>query len=110
MDQGDFDDVTWKSDMSTTDISRPSTATSPGRNTGAPIGRAQGNGPSVTAQVGRDMDPLDIAGTNGGTIECTVTAPIKENDGTKDAYMSYLVTTTVRFHLCLSFMALLIIR
>lgn len=95
MDHGDFDDVTWKTDHPSSD-SIPSTSgpTSPSNNRHAP--RAQGNGSSAPLQVGRDADPLDLAGTNGGTIECTVTAPMKENDGTKDAYMSYLVTTTVR--------------
>ncbi len=29
-------------------------------------------------------------------LECTVGSPIKENDGTKDAFVSYLVTTHVR--------------
>lgn len=28
-------------------------------------------------------------------LECTVSQPIKENDGTKDAYVSYLITTKV---------------
>lgn len=106
MDQGDFDDVTWKNDVSS-DVSRPSTAgpTSPdsNRNMATPIGRGQGIGQTLSSphQVGRDVDPLDIAGTNGGgVIECTVTAPNKENDGTKDAYVSYLVTTNVCLPLC----------
>lgn len=38
------------------------------------------------------MDPLDF---NEGRLECTVDKPQKENDGTKDAYISYLVTTRV---------------
>ena len=28
-------------------------------------------------------------------LDCTVTAPIKENDSTKDAFVSYLITTNV---------------
>jgi sorting nexin-4 len=40
-------------------------------------------------------DPLDLAGVEGGTLECTVTQPIKENEGTKDVFVSYLVTTNV---------------
>lgn len=28
-------------------------------------------------------------------LECTVGTPIKENDGTKDAFVSYLITTNV---------------
>jgi hypothetical protein len=38
---------------------------------------------------------LDLAGVGEAKLECTVTNPLKENDGSKDAYMSYLVTTTV---------------
>lgn len=30
-------------------------------------------------------------------LECTVDTPIKENDGTKDAFVSYLITTSVSF-------------
>ncbi|KAJ9648452.1 intercellular trafficking and secretion [Coniosporium tulheliwenetii] len=40
------------------------------------------------------MDPLDF---NEGRLECTVDKPQKENDGTKDAYISYLVTTKSDF-------------
>ncbi|KAH6711367.1 putative sorting nexin-4 [Leptodontidium sp. 2 PMI_412] len=40
---------------------------------------------------------MDLAGVGEGVLECTVTQPIKENDGTKDAYVSYLVTTNTTF-------------
>jgi len=40
---------------------------------------------------------LDLAGVGDGTLECTVTSPIKENDGTKDIFVSYLVTTNTTF-------------
>ncbi len=45
--------------------------------------------------LGRNPDPLDLAGVGDGILNCEVTNPIKENDGTKDAYVSYLVTTNV---------------
>lgn len=32
----------------------------------------------------------------GERLECVVGTPIKENDGTKDAFVSYLITTNVR--------------
>lgn len=35
-----------------------------------------------------------------GMLECTVDKPQKENDGTKDAYISYLVTTRVPLPMC----------
>ena len=40
-------------------------------------------------------DDVDLAGIGGGRLDCTVDTPLKENDGTKDAYVSYLVTTQV---------------
>ncbi|KFY06428.1 hypothetical protein V491_08636, partial [Pseudogymnoascus sp. VKM F-3775] len=42
-------------------------------------------------------DPLDNAGIGNGHLECTVTAPLKEGDGSKDSYVSYLVTTNTDF-------------
>jgi sorting nexin-4 len=62
------------------------------------------NGPSNGSRVGQASeesrsplggDHLDLAGVGSGTLECTVSSPIKENDGTKDSYVSYLVTTHV---------------
>lgn len=45
----------------------------------------------------RNADAVDNAGIGqAGFLECTVDTPQKENDGTKDAYISYLVTTHVR--------------
>lgn len=38
----------------------------------------------------------DDPGFEDGVLECTVGTPLKENDGTKDAYISYLITTHVR--------------
>ena len=49
--------------------------------------------------TGLQADAMDLAGLDGGSLECAVGQPIKENDGTKDAYVSYLVTTKVCFGL-----------
>jgi sorting nexin-4 len=38
------------------------------------------------------QDPQDF---EDGRLECTVSLPQKENEGTKDAYISYLVITKV---------------
>lgn len=54
----------------------------------------QGVGPGAAHAEGIN-DPLDLAGIGEGVLECSVTAPIKENDGTKDVFVSYLVTTHV---------------
>lgn len=47
------------------------------------------------AQAGHLAEPVDLGGIGDGILECTVSSPLKENDGTKDAYVSYLITTTV---------------
>jgi sorting nexin-4 len=60
-------------------------------------GMRQGGSSSAAHPEGID-DPLDLAGVGGGTLECTVSSPIKENEGTKDVFVSYLVTT----HVCVS--------
>lgn len=44
----------------------------------------------------------DQPGIASFTLECDVTAPLKEGDGTKDSYVSYLITTNVSFG-CLAF-------
>lgn len=38
-------------------------------------------------------------GLGDEVLECNVSSPLKENDGTKDAFVSYLVTTHVRLSL-----------
>ena len=47
-------------------------------------------------QAGENADAIDLAGIGtDGTLDCTVDSPLKENDGTKDAYVSYKITTQV---------------
>jgi len=47
-------------------------------------------------QAGRNADATDTAGPGEhGLLECTVTKPQKEGEGTQNAYISYLVTTDV---------------
>jgi sorting nexin-4 len=80
MDHDDFDDV----------YSRPQPADQEGPNSDE---RRQAK--SASTETAPTTQAMDLAGLDGGTLECTVTQPIKENDGTKDAYVSYLVTTKV---------------
>ncbi|KAI9794164.1 MAG: intercellular trafficking and secretion [Peltula sp. TS41687] len=44
-----------------------------------------------------NADPFDLAGVGNGRLDCTVDSPQKENEGTKDAFVSYLVTTHTDF-------------
>lgn len=48
-------------------------------------------------QAGHDATAQDLAGPGvHGFLECTVSSPQKEGEGTQNAYISYLVTTEVR--------------
>jgi sorting nexin-4 len=48
-------------------------------------------------QAGQNADAQDLAGPGvHGFLECTVSSPQKEGEGTQNAYISYLVTTEVR--------------
>ena len=40
------------------------------------------------------MDGANLVGWE--TLECTVSSPLKENEGGRDSFTSYLITTTVR--------------
>lgn len=56
---------------------------------------------SSEPQAGDQADNYDLAGIGReGVLEVTVDGPLKENDGTKDAYVSYLVTTHVSVSPC----------
>lgn len=59
-------------------------------------GEASGAGPRR-----RDHDPH---GLGSEKLECTVGSPLKENDGSKDAFISYLITTHVSVILYVEFL------
>jgi sorting nexin-4 len=94
MDHDDFDNVSWQNNPEAHDP--VSSVVSP-RGVSEDEGSGDTNGKRNMGggQLGPKADPLDLAGVGEGVLECTVTSPIKENDGTKDAYVSYLVTTNV---------------
>lgn len=96
----DFSNVSWQNDPRS-GISRTNSSRSVEERNG--VGGSSSNGmrqdgnSNAPHPEGID-DPLDLAGVGGGTLECTVSSPIKENEGTKDVFVSYLVTT----HVCVS--------
>ena len=95
MDQGNFTNLSWDQEGH----EHGSSVVSPrgrGSDEDAPQ-NANGRSGSTSLQAGRNADDLDLAGVGIATLDCTVAEPMKENDGTKDAYVSYLVTT----HVCL---------
>lgn len=94
----DFDSVSWQNDPDS-DTPRPATAgtSQPDETTYGGKSSGKRKASNNSAQAGADADPVDLAGIGDGRLECTVDTPLKENDGTKDAYVSYLVTTNTDF-------------
>ena len=95
-DENQFDSVSWqREDMQ--QQRDPMSPASP-QETTLPARSANGRRNTNTSdepQAGGNADAVDLAGVGDGVLECTVDQPLKENDGTKDAYVSYLVTTNV---------------
>lgn len=97
MDQDDFDNVSWR-DEPVAEQPRPAIAAQSSfndRQKKKVNGKKKNSRPS---QAGPTADAVDLAGVGDGRLDCSVTAPLKENEGTKDAYVSYLVTTHVGRH------------
>ncbi|KAL9113394.1 MAG: hypothetical protein Q9227_002435 [Pyrenula ochraceoflavens] len=95
-DHDDFDSVSWRHEAES-DNSRPNTSEA---SRPLPIRHSSGKrkmSGTAVPQAGQLADPVDLGGIGDGILECTVDSPMKENDGTKDAYMSYLVTTHTDF-------------
>lgn len=100
MDQhDDFDNVSWRHDPDS-DVSRPTTSGTDVEEAHRIDHDANGKRRMSSAheepQAGSLADAVDLAGIGDGVLECQVDSPLKENDGTKDAYISYLVRTNVR--------------
>lgn len=94
----DFDSVSWRNEDG--NDSRPNTAgVGNDRNRdSSPRSNGKRKAAQPTPQAGEDAQAIDIAGIGEhGRLDCTVSSPLKEHDGTKDAYVSYLVTTDVCF-------------
>lgn len=98
-DHADFDSVSWRKEPDN-NRSRPE-RTEPSHETTLPSRVSNGKRRLSShhqhhePQAGQLAGPVDLGGIGDGTLECTVDSPLKENDGTKDAYVSYLITTTV---------------
>lgn len=88
----DFDNVSWNNEApASPDHRQPAQRReSHGQDT-----RSAVQDEDEVMQAGQDADAVDLAGIGQGTLQCTVSEPLKEGDGTKDAYISYLVTTKV---------------
>ncbi|KAM3067525.1 intercellular trafficking and secretion [Clarireedia jacksonii] len=89
MEHDDFANIEWQNSHGSPQI------ISPRSEDGSEATDAERHGGGE--QAGRMADEIDLAGVGDGVLECTVGSPIKENDGTKDAFVSYLVTTNTTF-------------
>lgn len=92
MDQQDsFSNLSFNSDQNV-HAGNPASLRFDGEDSGSP-------GP-LSHQEHKDSDNANLQqldpGLGGEILECTVTEPRTENVGTKDAYVSYLITTNVR--------------
>ncbi|RYP09496.1 hypothetical protein DL764_001275 [Monosporascus ibericus] len=89
IDQDDFSNVSWHSDRH-----GAAAGFAPSRPTDTVI---EAESPSAEDQRhGEELVHEDPALT-GNILECTVSGPRKESDGTKDAFVSYLITTNSTF-------------
>ena len=91
----DFDAVSWRSPPRTHDGTddEESELSSP---TSAGLDALSNTYHSEEPQAGINPDRIGLAGVGPKPLVTTVSDPATENDGTKDAYVSYLVTTEVR--------------
>jgi sorting nexin-4 len=104
IDQENFSNVSWHSDQNVGPTgSRSSESGSPEveRTPGMPH---QSELEQTAAQLEqqhqqREQAEPGVSGADsvlgGGTLDCVVGSPLKENEGQKDAFVSYQITTTV---------------
>ena len=96
-DHANFDSVSWPHEPQQEHSQPPTTgpdaheSTLPTRPVNGKRSMSENNEP----QAGEYADGVDLGGIGDGMLECTVDTPLKESDGTKDAYVSYLITTRV---------------
>lgn len=97
MDPDDFDEIQWRNGTGSDGGSRPSNAGQNGEQQSTPKQHSsqKGSADTTVSQIGRGGDALDLAGVEDGVLQCQVDCPQKENDGTKDVFVSYQVTTHV---------------
>lgn len=92
IDQDNFSNISWHSEQN-----HPGASSHPHA---GPLDGQDPDSPDVKPQQPEGAAPTNIqpldAGMGGEVLECTVSDPLTENAGTKDAYVSYLITTHVR--------------
>ncbi|KAB5578535.1 hypothetical protein GE09DRAFT_554098 [Coniochaeta sp. 2T2.1] len=90
MDPNDFSNVSWHSEQGGQQQPAPSSASDSNA-----AGPATPDFEASRQEARRERN--DDPGHAGEILECIVSEPHKENDGTKDAYVSYMITTNTTF-------------
>ncbi|KAI1282826.1 hypothetical protein F5Y07DRAFT_386083 [Xylaria sp. FL0933] len=88
IDQDNFSNISWQIETNNGAEAAESSASMPNIEAEPPSSEDRHRGQELQRQ-----DP----GLSGDILECTVSEPHKESDGTKDAFVSYLITTTSTF-------------
>ncbi|KAI1355449.1 hypothetical protein F5Y01DRAFT_327165 [Xylaria sp. FL0043] len=88
IDQDNFSNISWQIETDNSADAAESSASMPNIEAEPPSSEDRHRGQELQRQ-----DP----GLSGDILECTVSEPHKESDGTKDAFVSYLITTTSTF-------------
>ncbi|KAI0409766.1 hypothetical protein F4802DRAFT_541952 [Xylaria palmicola] len=88
IDQDSFSNISWQSDVDDGGETADPSASLPNIEAEPPTSEDRHHGQALERQ-----DP----GLSGDILECTVSEPHKESDGTKDAFVSYLITTNSTF-------------
>ena len=99
IDQDNFSNISWHSEHA----AEPPSAAMPGPSTPTPAHHPRDQHQHQHSPDYPEGDRADGGGRRSDerrrdaeVLECVVSEPHKENDGTKDAYVSYLITTNVR--------------
>ncbi|KAL1845246.1 hypothetical protein VTK73DRAFT_816 [Phialemonium thermophilum] len=95
IDQDNFSNISWHSEHNNGQGSSRETPSRDAPSAGDPE-QAPAEGPAERAAPAVPREDLEFD-LGGEVLECTVSEPHKENDGTKDAYVSYLITTHSTF-------------
>lgn len=91
----DFDSVSWQNDAQRTGARISASAHEVGDPAARPGMSGKRRSSTGPTQAGHNADVVDLGGIGDGKLECMVDTPLKESDGTKDAFISYLITTDV---------------
>jgi len=102
--EDNFDSVQWRDDEVDDFAHHTSVMSSVGgSNGGSGSSSTENHQQHSSGQAGPNADALDLAGVGRGVLETHVSDPQTEAEGTKDAYVSYLVTTDVNLSVCCVF-------